>query len=148
MLIAKMRLRHDAQFDSDMNAKSVSLPLACGGHTLLVVLLCRHFAESSFFICLWLVTQQLRLVAETACRGLKLRPCSGILPRDSTCLRLVQQGSQLTCACSVQATRDFLLIGSAARDRPFSLHTSLLRRKLSLFVRTLERLCSASSRTR
>ena len=137
-----MRLRHDAGFDSDMSTKGVSLPLPCGGHTLLVVLLRCHFAESSFFVCLWLVTQ-LWLVAETACRGLKLRPCSGILPRDSTCLRLVQQGSQLTCACSVQATRDFLFIGSAARDRPFSLRTSLLR-KLSLLVRTLEHLCSVS----
>jgi hypothetical protein len=136
--IAEMRLRHGVRFGSDMGTKSVSLPLPCVDHTFLIVLLCRHFAVSSFFVRLWLVTQ-LWLVAETACRGSGLRPCSGILPRDSpisstrlsTDLRVLSAG-----------TRDFLLIGSAARDRPFSLHTSLLRRNLSLLVRTLEPLCS------
>ena len=56
--------------------------------------------------------------------------------------RLVQQGSQTDLRVLSAGTRDFLLIGSAARDRPFSLHTSLLREKLSLLVRTLQHLCS------
>jgi hypothetical protein len=74
--------------------------------------------------------------------GLKLRPCSGILPRTPLASRLVQQGSQTDLRVLSAGTRDFLLIGSAARDRPFSLHTSLLREKLSLLVRTLQHLCS------
>lgn len=61
--------------------------------------------------------------------GLHSPPISST--RLSTDLRVLSAG-----------TRDFLLIGSAARDRPFSLHTSLLRRNLSLLVRTLEPLCS------
>ena len=141
MLIAEMRLRHGARFGSDMGTKSVSLPLPCVDHTFLIVLLCRHFAVSSFFVRLWLVTQ-LWLVAETACRGSGLRPlqrhpAAGLhsppisSTRLSTDLRVLSAG-----------TRDFLLIGRAARDRPFSLHTSLLRRNLSLLVRTLEPLCS------
>ena len=89
-------------FGSDANTKSASLILPRVGHVLLIVLLCRHFAVLSSLSVYGLVTQ---FVAggRNRLQGFKLRPCSGILLRDSTCLRFVQQGSQLTCACSVQA---------------------------------------------
>ena len=86
-------------FGSDMSAKSISLLLPRIDHMLLIALLYRHFVVSSSLSGGDAVGGR---VAETAYRDSGYDPAAGILLRDSTCLRLVQQGSQLTCACSVQ----------------------------------------------
>lgn len=78
--------------------------------------------------------------------GIQLRPCSGILlaglhfppicsTRLSTDLRVLSAG-----------TRDFCFSAVLPETGPFSLHTSLLRRKLSCLERTLEHLCSVQEK--
>jgi hypothetical protein len=63
-------------FGSDVNVKSVSLPLPRVDHALFIVLLCRHFAVSSSLSVLWLVTQLLAWWQETACRDSSYDPAA------------------------------------------------------------------------
>ena len=98
-----------------------------------------------FFVCLWFGDAVCRWWQKQLAGKLTTlqRASCGGTPLASD---LFNKGSQLTCARSVPGTRNFCFLAVLLGTGPFSLHTSLLRRKLSCLERTLEHLCSVQEK--
>src|SRR5271154_619017 len=93
-------------FGSDVNAKSCFPAASSRRPRAPYSSFVSSLRRVDFFVCLWLVTQFVGLVARTSLQGFKLRPCSGIL----------LAGLHLPPICSTRLSTDLRVLSAGTRD--------------------------------